>query len=155
MHGFSTRTKQPRSTFSLLNLPSHTGFLQRPRGYRPPAVHELPGAADADGERACSLSSQHNTLISTFSSRLPHLHAPTHPPKPAHTHTHTHTHTHLLQGFSKDHEAIDLLRYKSFLVERKLTDKELTSPDLLDIIHETFEVMTPFLNELNDLAELN
>lgn len=55
------------------------------------------------------------------------------------------------QGYSQDHPNIDLLRYKQFLLSRSFTDKEVTSPDLLDKMVESFIRMRPFFNFMSEV----
>lgn len=50
------------------------------------------------------------------------------------------------KGYPKDHEYIDLLRYKSFIYMRQFTDKEAQSSEFPDMILETFKAMKPFLD---------
>ncbi|MCX8212003.1 MAG: hypothetical protein ACJATN_000044 [Neolewinella sp.] len=50
------------------------------------------------------------------------------------------------QGYSKDHENIDLLRYKQFYAGRNFTDKEVLSKDFLDMAHEATLTLRPFFN---------
>lgn len=50
------------------------------------------------------------------------------------------------KGFPADHPAIDLLRYKQFLLVRKFTDKEVLSPDFLKQVNDTFKRMRPFFD---------
>ncbi len=50
------------------------------------------------------------------------------------------------KGFSADHPAIDLLRYKQFLVMRLFTDKEVLRDDFLKQTNDTFKKMRPFFD---------
>jgi uncharacterized protein (DUF2461 family) len=59
-----------------------------------------------------------------------------------------------MQGYSRDHAAIDLLKYKNLIVHRKLKDTELTGDGLVKIVTEVYEAMTPFIQLLNELAGL-
>lgn len=52
------------------------------------------------------------------------------------------------KGYSKDNPNIDLLRYKSFIYMRKVTDKEAQSSKFPDLIIETFGTMKPYLDFL-------
>lgn len=54
------------------------------------------------------------------------------------------------KGFSADDEAIDLLRYKQFLLIRKFTDKEVLSPNFVKIANDTFKISRPFLDYMSD-----
>lgn len=55
------------------------------------------------------------------------------------------------KGFAADHPAIDLLRYKQFLLVRKFTDKEVLSPDFLKQVNDTFKRMRPFFDYMSEV----
>ena len=55
------------------------------------------------------------------------------------------------RGYSKDHPAIDLLRYKQFLFKHEFTDKEVCSPDFLHQANDVFKKMRPFFNYMSDV----
>ncbi|MBA2612033.1 MAG: DUF2461 domain-containing protein [Bacteroidetes bacterium] len=55
------------------------------------------------------------------------------------------------KGFDADSEAIDLLRYKQFLLIKKFTDKEVLSPDFLKKVNSAFIHMRPFLNYMSEV----
>jgi uncharacterized protein (TIGR02453 family) len=55
------------------------------------------------------------------------------------------------QGFGADDEAIDLLRYKQFLLIRKFTDEEVLSPSFLDETNLTFKNMRPFFDYMSNI----
>jgi uncharacterized protein (TIGR02453 family) len=55
------------------------------------------------------------------------------------------------KGFDADNEAIDLLRYKQYLLIKKFTDKETMSPDFLKTINTTFTHMRPFLDYMSEV----
>ncbi|MFN8396347.1 MAG: DUF2461 domain-containing protein [Bacteroidia bacterium] len=53
------------------------------------------------------------------------------------------------KGYAKDHPAIDLLKFKSFVASHPLTDKDLTSAGLVDKLLDGYRAMYPlnvFLN---------
>jgi uncharacterized protein (TIGR02453 family) len=52
------------------------------------------------------------------------------------------------KGFPKDHPYIELLRMKSFLVERSISDKDVISEECMDMIVKAAKVMKP----LNDFC---
>jgi uncharacterized protein (TIGR02453 family) len=54
------------------------------------------------------------------------------------------------KGYSSDHEAIDLLRYKQFLLSHKISDKELMSANAPKLIVEGFVKMLPFFNLMSE-----
>lgn len=55
------------------------------------------------------------------------------------------------KGFDTTHEAIDLLRYKQFLVLKRFTDDEVLSPQFLEQALETFKNMRPFLDYMSEV----
>ncbi len=55
------------------------------------------------------------------------------------------------KGFDADDKAIDLLRYKQFLLIKKFTDKEVLSTDFVKTLNTTFKQMRPFLDYMSDV----
>lgn len=55
------------------------------------------------------------------------------------------------KGFPKDHPAIDLLRYKQFLISHSFTDKEILSPDFAKNAANVFQRMRPFFDYMSDV----
>jgi len=55
------------------------------------------------------------------------------------------------KGFEADHEAIDLLRYKQFLLIRRFTDAEVLHPDFLHQTDQALRSMRPFLNYMSEV----
>lgn len=55
------------------------------------------------------------------------------------------------KGFDAAHEAIDLLRYKQFLLIRRFTDKEVLSNGFLHEANTTFKNMRPFFNYMSEV----
>lgn len=55
------------------------------------------------------------------------------------------------RGYAKDHPAIDLLRYKQFILKREFTDKEVLSPIFLSRVNDTYKKMRPFLDYMSDV----
>ena len=53
------------------------------------------------------------------------------------------------RGFDPDHPAIDLLRYKSFTVSRPLSESDVTSAKLPDIVAKQYTTMLPLIRWLN------
>ncbi len=53
------------------------------------------------------------------------------------------------KGYSQDHEHIDLLRNKSFVVLRNLTQKEIMQDDFQNKLINIYKEMLPFRNYLN------
>jgi uncharacterized protein (DUF2461 family) len=55
------------------------------------------------------------------------------------------------KGFDAAHEAIDLLRYKQFLLIKRFTDEEVLSSDFLKLANQTFKNMRPFLDYMSEV----
>ena len=55
------------------------------------------------------------------------------------------------KGFEIDHEAIDLLRYKQFLIIKPFTDEEVLSPLFLKKALETCKNMRPFFDYMSEV----
>ena len=55
------------------------------------------------------------------------------------------------KGFPKDHEAINLLRYKQYWFERPFTDKEVLAPNFLNEVDKTFKAIRPFFDYMSDV----
>ncbi|WP_343696036.1 DUF2461 domain-containing protein [Flavobacterium sp.] len=55
------------------------------------------------------------------------------------------------KGFDADHEAIDLLRFKQFLIIKHFTDEEVVSPLFLEQALETFKNMRPFFDYMSEV----
>jgi uncharacterized protein (TIGR02453 family) len=58
------------------------------------------------------------------------------------------------RGFDPDHPAAALLRYKSFTVSRPLSEAEVLSPRLPDIVAKRYATMLPFVRWLNRVLGL-
>lgn len=50
------------------------------------------------------------------------------------------------RGFPKDHEAIELLRYKQYWFECDFTDKEVLDPDFVNKMNKTYKTIRPFFD---------
>lgn len=55
------------------------------------------------------------------------------------------------KGFAADDDAIDLLRYKQFLLIRRFTDEEVLNEDFLSGAAETFRNMRPFFDYMTEI----
>jgi uncharacterized protein (TIGR02453 family) len=55
------------------------------------------------------------------------------------------------KGFDANHEAIDLLRYKQFLLFRKFTDQEVLSDGFLKEANLAFKSMRPFFDYMSEV----
>jgi uncharacterized protein (TIGR02453 family) len=55
------------------------------------------------------------------------------------------------KGFEATHEAIDLLRYKQFLLIKKFTDKEVLSEHFLKEVNQAFKNMRPFFDYMSEV----
>lgn len=59
------------------------------------------------------------------------------------------------RGFDPNHPAIDLIRMKSFYVARPLTDEEVNSPALLELVLESFTNLRPFFDYMSSVLTTN
>lgn len=57
------------------------------------------------------------------------------------------------QGYSADHEHIELLRHKNFTIVRPLTQEEIVAPDFVETVERGFVEMLPFLGYLRRAVE--
>ncbi len=55
------------------------------------------------------------------------------------------------QGFDQQHEAIDLLRYKQFLLVRPFSDELVLSKKFIKEANLTFKAMRPFFNYMSEV----
>lgn len=55
------------------------------------------------------------------------------------------------RGYTADHPAIDLLRYKQFIIRRDFTDEEVLHPSFHKKVAQTFEAMRPFLDYMSEI----
>lgn len=55
------------------------------------------------------------------------------------------------KGFSKDHPAIDLLRYKQFWFEHAFTDREVLANDFVKKVNNTFKTIRPFFDYMSEV----
>ncbi|PZF72187.1 DUF2461 domain-containing protein [Taibaiella soli] len=53
------------------------------------------------------------------------------------------------KGFDKQHEAVDLLRFKQYLLIRHFSDKEVMSPDFLEQANQTYKNMRPLFDYMS------
>jgi len=55
------------------------------------------------------------------------------------------------KGFDPAHEAVDLLRYKQYLLIRHFSDEEVLSPTFLKEANQTFKNMRPFFDYMSEV----
>ena len=55
------------------------------------------------------------------------------------------------KGFQPDDRAIDLLRYKQFVLRRRFSDKEVLSPGFLKEANQAFKNMRPFFDYMSEV----
>jgi len=55
------------------------------------------------------------------------------------------------KGFDSSDPAIDLLRYKQFILIKKFTDKEVLSNNFVKLVNEGFKSMRPFLDHMTEI----
>ena len=54
-------------------------------------------------------------------------------------------------GFDPKHPAIDLLKYKQYLVIKRFTDEEVLSKNFVEKVDHTFKAMRPFFNYMSNV----
>ena len=59
------------------------------------------------------------------------------------------------KGYPADHEAIELLRFKQYLLIRKFTDEEVMQPSFLEEADKTFRAMRPFFDYMSEVLTSN
>ena len=59
------------------------------------------------------------------------------------------------KGFDREHTAIDLIRKKGFIAVRKISDKEVLSPDFIKNIDRSFQVLRPFFDYMSEVLITN
>lgn len=59
------------------------------------------------------------------------------------------------KGYSKTDPAIDLLRYKQFLLMEKFTDEEVLQDNFLSKVVDSFRAMRPFFDYMSDVLTTN
>jgi uncharacterized protein (TIGR02453 family) len=59
------------------------------------------------------------------------------------------------RGFEKDHPAADLLKYKSFVVSKRFSDKEVSSPQFVSQISETLTIGIPLVRFINEAISMS
>jgi uncharacterized protein (TIGR02453 family) len=55
------------------------------------------------------------------------------------------------RGYTIDHPALDLLRYKQYWFEHSFADKEVLRPDFLLTVNKTFKSIRPFFNYMSEV----
>ncbi len=55
------------------------------------------------------------------------------------------------KGFDKDHPAIDLLRFKQFIVGKHFSDEEVLSENFSERANSTFKLMRPFFDYMSEV----
>jgi uncharacterized protein (TIGR02453 family) len=55
------------------------------------------------------------------------------------------------KGYEKDHPAIDLLRYKQYVIRYRFSDEEILAPGFVTKANDTFKAMRPFLNHMSEI----
>lgn len=59
------------------------------------------------------------------------------------------------KGFNKEHERIDLIKKKQFLLIHKLSDEDVLSKDFTDKVVTVFKASRPFVNYITDVLLTN
>lgn len=59
------------------------------------------------------------------------------------------------RGYAKDHPAIELLRYKQFILKHDFTDAEVLAPNFHKTINEYFKSVQPFFDYMSEVLTTN
>jgi len=59
------------------------------------------------------------------------------------------------KGFEKDHPAVDLLRFKQFLLIRKFSDEEVMKASFLEEADKSYKAMRPFFDYMSDVLTVD
>ncbi len=59
------------------------------------------------------------------------------------------------RGYSKDHPAIELLKYKQYLFGKDFTDKQVMSPGFAKELSKTFKAIRPFFDYMSEVLTTN
>jgi len=59
------------------------------------------------------------------------------------------------RGFKKEHEAIDLIRHKQFILRHNFTDQEVISADFVKKVNEVFQSVRPFFDLMSEILITN
>jgi uncharacterized protein (TIGR02453 family) len=59
------------------------------------------------------------------------------------------------RGYDKNHEAIDLLRYKQFIIRHRFTDEEVLSKNFVHKANDIFKKMRPFFDHMSEILTTN
>lgn len=55
------------------------------------------------------------------------------------------------KGFSKDHEAIDLIKKKQYIFTKTFTDKEVLEPNFINTVNNAFKTIHPYFDYMSDV----
>lgn len=59
------------------------------------------------------------------------------------------------KGFDKNHPAVDLLKYKQFLISKPIPDSVMQSPKGMDEVVKYFRAMRPFFDYMSEILTTN
>lgn len=59
------------------------------------------------------------------------------------------------RGYAKDHPAIELLRYKQFILKHDFTDAEVLAPNFHKTINDYFKSVRPFFDYMSEVLTTN
>ncbi|GGK52179.1 MULTISPECIES: DUF2461 domain-containing protein [Flavobacteriaceae] len=55
------------------------------------------------------------------------------------------------RGFDKEHQDIDLIRMKQFIVVRNFSEKEVLAPNFMDEVNASFKAMRPYFDYMSEI----
>ena len=59
------------------------------------------------------------------------------------------------KGFDRNHPNIDLIRKKGFIFVRNFTDAEVTHPDFLNTVNDSFKAIRPYFDLMSEILTTN
>lgn len=59
------------------------------------------------------------------------------------------------KGFDRNHPDIDLIRKKGFIFVRNFSDQEVTAPDFLSTVNDSFKAIRPYFDLMSDILTTN
>lgn len=55
------------------------------------------------------------------------------------------------KGYDRDHPGIELLRHKSFILQREFSDEEVLGDDFVELVNTTFMALRPWFDYMSDV----
>jgi len=55
------------------------------------------------------------------------------------------------KGFDRNHPNIDLIRHKQFIFTREFADQEVTAPDFMEVVNDSYRAVRPWFNLMSEI----